>query len=110
MKWITGDYNSSLKDLLTKTKWLSVHQLTIYHSVLLYWKVLNNSKPERLVRRLNISEDTIARIYLTERVWSRIAERYYRMVENSCIGVTRVSSIKRILCQWIKSKIPLHED
>ena len=95
MKWITGDYNGSLKELLKQTKWLSVYQLAIYHSLLLYWKVKNNGKPERLIRRLKISEETIARIQLTERVWSQTTERYYRMVENLCTGVTKVSIIRK---------------
>ena len=52
----------------------------------------------------------MARILLTERVWSRTRERYYRMVENLCTGVYKISIIKKILCEWIKPNIPLYED
>ena len=110
MKWITGNYTGSLKELLATTKWLSVYQLAIHHSLLLYWKVKNNGKPDRLIRRLKISEDTTARLQLTERVWLRTAKRFYRMVENSCLGATKISEIKRILRNWIKMNIPLSKD
>ena len=98
LKWITGNYGGSLRDLLSITKWLSVYQLAIYHSMLLFWKVTRNGRPDRLVRRITKSEGSEARIQLTERVWSRTAERFYRRVENLCNGVTRISLIKKILC------------
>ena len=53
MKCITSNYNDSIKELLTTTKWLSVYQLSVYHSLILYWKVKFNGKPERIIRRLN---------------------------------------------------------
>ena len=92
------------------TKWLSVFQLCIYHSLLLYWKVKINNVPDRLVRRIKISEETEARLVLTEHVWSRVMERYFRQVETLCVGVTKVSAIKRILVEWIKSNVPLSEE
>ena len=110
LKWITCNYRVSLKDILETTKWLSVYQLSIYHSVLLFWKVNTNGNPDRLIRRINISQGSVARILLTERVWSRKAEHFYRQVEPLCVGVTRISQFKKILCEWVKTNIPIHED
>ena len=110
LKWITGNYRWSLRALLEETKWMSIFQLAIYHSVLLYWKVKNHKEPERLIRRLNISSSTEARILLTDRVWSRKSEYYYRQVEPLCVGLVRLSQFKRTLSEWIRSNIPIYEE
>ena len=110
LKWVTGKYCGSLRQLLEETGWLSVYQLAIYHSVLLFWKVKWNGKPDRLLRRMKIAEDTVARLMITERIWSRTAERFFRRVENKLSGVQRISEAKTVLRNWIKSNIPLNEE
>ena len=110
MKWVTGKYNDSLTDQLTATGWLSVYQLAVYHSLVLYWKVTFHNKPIRLITRINIARETEARIQLTERIWSRTSERLFRRVENYLIGVTKISSAKNILRKWVKSNIPISEE
>ena len=110
LKWVTGIYGGSLRQLLVETGWLSVYQLAIYHSVLLFWKVRRNGKPDRLLRRMKIAEETVARLLITERIWSRTAERFFRRVENKLSGVLRISEAKTILRNWIKSEVPLYED
>ena len=52
LKWMSDDYDGSLRVLLIQTKWISVHQLAIYHSVLLYWKVILIGKPNRMIRNI----------------------------------------------------------
>ena len=110
LKGITGQYGWSLRELLKEKNWMSVFQLPIYQLVLLYWKVMKNNKPERLVRRYDISINTEAQISLTERVWSRKVEYHYRQVEQHCIEVVRLSQFKKTLSVWIKSNISIHED
>ena len=95
---------------MEETGWFSVYQLANYHSVLLFWKVKWKGKPERLIRRMRMAEDTVARLVITERIWSRKAERLYRRVENLLNGVQRISEAKNILRKWIKSNIPLSEE
>ena len=99
-----------MRELLKDTNKMSVYYLSIYHSVLLDWKVMNNSKSERLVRRYNISTNSEACLNLMERVWSRKAEYFYRKVEQNCIGVVCLSLFKKNLSEWIKSNISIHED
>merc|ERR1711867_217218 len=95
LKWVTGNYYGSLRELLEATKWLSVYQLAIYHSVLLFWKVKTNGKPDRLVRRLKTAEVTVARLQITEIIWSRTAERFFRKIENQLCGVLKISEAKK---------------
>ena len=86
-----------------------VYQLAIYHSVLLFWKVKWKGKPERLLRRIRMAENTVARLLITERIWSRTAERFFRKVEHLLAGVQRISEAKNVLRKWIKTNVPLSE-
>ena len=63
----------------------------------------------RLLRRIKSADDTVARLLITERIWSRTAERFYRKVEYLLEGVHRVSEAKTILRKWIKKYVPLSE-
>ena len=84
--------------------------MSVYHSLILYWKVKNYNKPERLVSRILKSEESTARMLLTERVWSRTTERHYKYVENFCMGITKISRVKKIFSDWVKSNIPIKEN
>ena len=97
LKWVTGRYHGSLRQLLEETGWLSVYQLAIYHSVLLFWKVKWKERPDRLVRRINTAEAKMARLRITDRIWSRIAARHYKNVEHLLDGVLKISEVKSVL-------------
>ena len=56
-----------------------------------------------------MAEDTVARLLITERIWSRTAERFYRKVEYLLEGVQRISEAKNVLRKWIKKYVPLSE-
>ena len=57
-----------------------------------------------------MAEDTTARLLITERVWSRTAERFFKKVEHLLVGVQRISEAKNILRKWIKTNVPLIEE
>ena len=57
-----------------------------------------------------MAEDMEARLLITERVWSRTVERFFRKVEHLLEGVQRISEAKNILRKWIKSNVPLSEE
>ena len=99
LKWVTSNYTGGLKDLLVTTKWLSVYQLSIYHSVLLWWKVTKNKNPVRLLERTLKVQETEARILLTEKIWSRKSEYYFRMIEPLLNGNHWISTVKRTLSE-----------
>ena len=56
-----------------------------------------------------MAEDTVARLLITERIWSRTAERFFRKVEYLLAGVQRISEAKNVLRKWIKKYVPLSE-
>ena len=75
---------------------------------------LNRNYPDRhsdqLLERTFKVQETEARILLTERIWSRKSEYYYRMIEPLLNGNQRIATVKRILNGWIKSNIPIYEE
>ena len=110
LKWVTSSYNSSLTDLLKITKWLSLHQLSVYHAVILWWKVKKSNKPARLLQRTFKIQESEARLLLTEKIWSRKAEFYFRKVEPIIGGIVSISTVKTLLRQWIKFNIPIYAE
>ena len=110
LKWVTSKYNSSLTELLNTNKWLSVHQLTIYYALFLWWKTHHSKKPARLLQRTLRIQESEARLLLTERIWSRKAEYYFRKVEPILSGIACISTVKKLLRQWIKTNIPIYDE
>ena len=110
LKWVTGKYNASLRELLHDMNWMSVYQLAIFHSIILQWKVRIRGKPERLLRRINDVEYTEARLNLTERTWSRISTKFFRMFEAETVGILKILVLKRTLSNWFKANVPITED
>ena len=49
----TLEFGTSTKVLLTQVGWLSVHQLFVYHSLLLVYKVKQNGKPSFLNKKFS---------------------------------------------------------
>ena len=82
----------------------------LYYSLISYWKVHFFKKPKRLVDRIQNIEDSMARMLLTDRIWSRTTEINYRLVKNKCLGVNKISCVKRFFCEWVKSNVPIREN
>ena len=61
------------------------------------------------MRRINIAEDKMARLRITDRIWSRTAVRHYKSVEHLLDGVLKISEAKKVLRKWIKENVPLSE-
>ena len=87
-----------------------MHQLSIYHAVILWWKVQQSNKPARLLQRTFKIQESEARLLLREKIWSRKAEFYFRKVEPIISGIVRISTVKKLLRQWIKSNIPIYAE
>ena len=111
MKWVTGiKIGISTKQLLDKLGWLSIYQLAIYHSVLLYWKVKNKQEPTRTIELLHLSQNSNPRIELTGRIWSKVATTYFNKLDPNVQNLKKIGAFKRALKNWIKQNVPLSED
>ena len=111
MKWITGEnLGISTRKLLEKLGWLSIFQLTIYHSVLLLWKVKNKNEPSHTIEILKRNAKTRPRIELTERIWSRKAVHYFNKLGSEIRTLEKISTFKVELKHWIKTNVPISED
>ena len=111
MKWITGEnLGISTRKLLDKLGWLSIFQLSIYHSVLFLWKVKNKNEPVRTIEILKRTAKTRPRIELTERIWSRKAVYYFNKLGSEIRTLDKISTFKVELKHWIKTNVPISED
>ena len=111
MKWVTGiNLGISTKQLLDKLGWLSIYQLAIYHSVLLYWKIKNKKEPARTVELLHLSQNSNNRIELTGRIWSKVATTYFNKLDLNVQQLKKIGAFKTALKTWIKLNVPLSED
>ena len=90
--------------------WLSIHQLAIYHSVLLLWKIKKHKEPRRTIEILQNSDKSKPRIELTSRIWSKKSSYYYNKLENDVRKLKKISAFKRNLRNWIKTNVPVSED
>ena len=100
----------STKQLLDKLGWLSIYQLAIYHSVLLYWKIKNKQEPKRTIELLQLSQYSKPRIELTSRIWSKSASTYFNKLDPNVQNLKKIGAFKRALKNWIKQNVPLSED
>ena len=110
MRWITSaGRGTSVKTLLTNTGWLSVNQLTIYHSILQYWKIQKFTTPKRNMEHLEFSRNTNARIDLTSGVWSRRVLGVWSLLPRGYKTQEKISSFKKLIRKWIIENVPIEK-
>ena len=57
-RWVTdARAKTRISTLLEDTGWLSIRELTVYHSLLQCWKILRLQKPENMVEHLTLDEN-----------------------------------------------------
>ena len=109
MRWILG-YNkyTSIATLLEETGWLSMNQLVIYHSVLIYWKILAYGVPKWPMEWVHYSELVENRIHLTGKTWSRIAPLYFNRLDPGIQCEVKILRFKKGLKTWILRNVPIY--
>ena len=110
MRWILNENRfASTESLLRRTKYMSIHQLSIYYSLLQFWKILKDGVPVRLYDWIDINTESINRINQTGRVWSKIAPIYFDKLDNGLKVESKISRFKKGLKQWILCNVPINK-
>ena len=105
--WITGSHRLTKTSLLlSKLKWMSVNQLTCYHSLILIWKVLLNRSPVKNYNSLIKNKNKVGRIDLIRNIWSMNPQKLYWYLPQDIINSTKISNFKSKLKRWIITNIP----
>ena len=97
------------EDMIKELNWLSINQLSYYHSVLSIWKIERMGEPKRNYISILRGNERNGRIELTDRIWSIRAQEIYRRMDSSITGAGKVSQFKKRLKVWIRSNIPQEE-
>ena len=116
---IMGTY---ISDLLDQANFLSVHQLSVYHSIVQYWKVTKFKSPEYLYDRiLNVNHTRLDRrvkqqhrenqniwnlaimknsfVCRTKSYWVQIPQEINKMSQS-------INSMKIAVKKWVKKNVP----
>ena len=106
--WITGSHRLTKTSLLqSKLKWMSVNQLTCYHSLILIWKVLRNRTPLKNYNSLIKNRNKVGRIDLVRNTWSMNPQKLYWTLPQDIINIQKISHFKAKLRKWITTNIPI---
>ena len=106
--WVSGLPRwTRTRDLLAGLGWLSIYQLSLYHSLLLIWKARHFGEPVRNVRMLDARNE--GRIELTRRTLTVSADKLYWKLPINIRSLKKISLYKKSLKSWIKLNVPLEE-
>ena len=115
-RWITGkNKRTRIKDLMTATDWLTIKELTIYHSCLLMWKLIYTGRPEYISGKIETDENKLIE---TQKTRLQFTDRNYRwkMIKNWNLlsdNIRQEESIyifKKELRKWILNRRELALD
>ena len=113
-----------IRDLLDQAKLLSVHQLSVYHSLMQYWKIKKNQIPEYLHTRIRNIETEIEQNQRPRRIVAiqniELQNTFnLKIMGDSFICRTKVYSkstnntlhcAKRNINKWVKANVPILPD
>ena len=110
MRWLLNENRyTKVETLLKRYSFLSVYQLTIYHCILQFWKVLNYGVPVRMAEWVDINTEGITRIHQTGEVWSKVAPAYFERLDINLKIENKISIFKTGLKRWILQNVPIHK-
>ena len=109
-RWVTGgNRKTRIRKLLLECGWLSVREMSFYHSVVQLWKIFTFKKPENMFKKIQIDENLDANTSTPRLQFTTYGYRW-RSVENwnqiprEIREVKSLPSFKRKLRLWIVSK------
>ena len=117
------DWSTSTTALLTQCGWLSVHQLVVYHSVVLVYKVLQSKQPKPLYSMFpceynykltstalskSIKQTGHPTLDLSRDSFRWRAARSYNQLSPSIRNLETIEKFKIEAKMWIRKNIPVH--
>ena len=115
------DWSTPTEELLKQCGWLSVHQLAVYHSVLVVYKVLQSKSPEYLTSMFNtkyqyrtrqadsgvIKHMSCPRLTLTSNSFRYQASGHYNGLPGHIRNSRSLPQFKTQVKKWIVENIPI---
>ena len=112
-----------IKSMLKDTNWLSVRQLSVFHTLMQVKKTLVQKQPsylyDRLVggnrmryaRRIVPGREVVTgrkpRLSLIESSWRWRAAKYWAMLPREVKGITKLSTFKSKLKVWVRHNVDI---
>ena len=110
--------STKIIELLRVTNWLSIYQLTKFHSLLSLWKIVRLGKPERLLQKLKhghsqrrIRDERLQcerpRLQMTERRWRIDTIMEWNLLPAEIRSCTKPAQFRKRLRQRILETVPI---
>ena len=96
--------------LLSELNWMSIFQLTFYHSLTSIWNIFKNGEPHNNMKNLTENKNNSGRIKLTSKIWSKKAKDMFFQLPTDVTSAKNISIFKRRLKDWILKNIPIREN
>ena len=106
-RWISGKRKrTKINILMESVNWLTIKELTKYHSCLLLWKTLHLEKPAVLKNRMIVDQDkkivtSQTRLKFTARGWRWATSELWNQLPDSLRQEPKISKFKKDLKSWI---------
>ena len=98
MCWVLSrPFWTKTTELLDEMNWLSMFQLSCYHSLLLLWKIKKYKTPHNNFKNIEKSKNNRGRIQLTRRIWSVRAIELYDELSLEISKCDKISILKSYL-------------
>ena len=104
---ITGKLKSTrITDLMSDCRWLTIDQLTEYHSLMELWKIIRWKTPSYFSDKFSIDNDDVIstsrpRLQLTAMGFRHMSVYRWNRLPSHLRSINRITTFKRALKKWI---------
>ena len=106
-RWITRDSKKvKIRTLLENCKWMSINEMTIYHSTIQLWKLFNTGKPEFMAKIIKLEDDNSIkinppRLQFTQKGWRWRSIETWNQLPGDIKEIKTLQLMKRKVKAWI---------
>ena len=109
-RWVTGgSKKTKIRKLLVECGWLSIIELSTYHTVVQLWKILTYRKPENMSQKIQLDENldastTTPRLQFTKDGYRWRSIENWNSIPRDIRSIKSLPRFKRKLRHWIISE------
>ena len=109
-RWVTGlGKRTKTSVLMSRCNWMSVRELTAFHSLLNMWKTVHREKPRHIFNGLQVEDDyklttTIPRLQFTENCYKWRTVKIWNEMNGELRSNKKIGNFKLKLRRWISER------
>ena len=109
-RWITGhSKRTRIRKLLEDCDWLSIREMEKYHSMIQVWKLVRLGKPENMVDKMILTDESLIRTTIPRLLFTKSGFRWraadcWNMMPMELRTNQSLPSFKKSVNKWIKQR------